>query len=201
MDFIDESSYLALIEPYGLEIDETGAQLGFGGDAEVYGFDFANLSVNENASPFDIGRENTEVEHAMVTTMLRLFSDLALFPIYLYSADNEWTGDEDLAQLKEDSIISDQEEKELRRLADNERTMDVLVIDEDEMEAALNIIMPQFVAFDTTCSVTDARGRALVIFSRDVEASFNTTDPEIYREARNLIIETEGLPFEVILVD
>lgn len=199
MRFIDERRFLEEMGSFGLDLSEDRRYLRFRNDETAMGFDFTNLSMpGSEDDVFDSANAREGgVEVVMARTALEMMRSAGLFPIYLFASDNEWL-DEDPAPLMRQGLITDGEAKILSDIVADGHGMDVIVIGQEELEVAVDIIAPQLCALGSTCFAVDAKGRAFTLFSQDDEVSFNTVDKNVFRMARGYIGGLSKLPFDVI---
>jgi hypothetical protein len=199
MRFIDEQRFLEEMAFSGLELSEDKRYLRFRNDDAAMGFDFSNLSMPGSADDvFDSANAREGgVEAIMVRSAVDMMESVKLFPIYLFASDNEWL-DEDPAPLLQQGLLTETEAKTLSAIVDGGHSMDVIVIEPDDLDIAVNIITPQLCALGSTCFAVDIKGRAYTLFSQDDEVSFNTIDKNIYRMARGYVSGLSKPPFDVI---
>ena len=177
MRFIDERRFLEEMSSFGLDLSEDKRYLRFRNDDAAMGFDFTNLAMpGSEDDVFDSANAREGgVEVVMARTALEMMRSAGLFPIYLFASDNEWL-DEDPEPLLKQGLITESEAKTLSEIVADGHGMDVIVIEQDELETAVDIITPQLCALGSTCFAVDAQGRAYTLFSQDDEVSFNAAD-------------------------
>lgn len=199
MKFIDEKDYHKILRDAGIGVTEDGRSLNYTDGGATLGFDFTNLAAPDTSrSPIEVvGMGDRSVEYTMVAVMFKIIETLGLFPLFLYSGDDEWA-DENLAELAGKNYISKEEAQTLDDIVSGGHAMDVIEIGADEVPDAVRVITPQLTTFSTYCCVTDANGRFLATFSEDDEVSFNTKEPELYGKAKEALGALGDLPFEVI---
>lgn len=199
MRFIDERRFLEEMGSFGLELSEDKRYLRFRNDDTAIGFDFTNLSMPGSADDvFDSANAREGgIEVVMVRTALEMMRSAGLFPIYLFASDNEWL-DEDPDPLLKQGLITENEAKTLSDIVAEGHGMDVIVIEPEDMETAVDIVTPQLCALGSTCFAVDTKGRGYTLFSQDDEVSFNAVDKNIFRMARGYIGGLSKLPFDVI---
>ncbi|VAX19178.1 hypothetical protein MNBD_NITROSPINAE02-608 [hydrothermal vent metagenome] len=202
MKFIEEKVFLEMMELAGIASCDDGRSLRYKVEDGAQGFDFTNLALPDKPmAPYEvIGGGDRSVEYAMVSTVFKIFEALKLFPLYLYTIDDEWAAEE-LDPLVKKGLLTPEEGEILNLVADEDHNMDVVMIEREDLAVAVRLIAPQFTIFQTSCAVTDAKGRALILFSPDDEVSFNTKDKDIYEKASRMVKSLENLPFETIWAD
>lgn len=199
MRFIDEQRFLEEMDSSGLDLSEDRRYLRFRNDDAAMGFDFTNLAMPGSTDDvFDSANAREGgVEAIMIRTALEMMLSAGLFPIYLFASDNEWL-DEDPAPLVRQGLLTENEAKTLSAIVANGHGMDVIVIEPEDLDSAVDIVTPQVCALGSTCFAVDVKGRAFTLFSQDDEVSFNTVDKDIFRIARGYV---KGLPnpsFEIV---
>ncbi|MDH5511423.1 MAG: hypothetical protein OEZ32_13870 [Nitrospinota bacterium] len=202
MEIIEETAFVQSLERHGIEAREDG-QLAYVDEVRVLGFDFTNLSAGRmDAGAIEMTQPgDRRVETAMVRALFQIIEKLELFPVHLFSAEDEWL-DEDPVQIKEAGHLTGAEARALVMVDKMGGKMAVLQMEQDELEDAVSIITPQMTLFSNRCAATDAEGRYLATFSEDDEVSFNTTDENIYQAARKMAMELRRqAPFEIIFAE
>ncbi len=198
MKFIENSVFLEMMKRAGIELSENGRTMMYHDEGAVKGFDFTNLTPHNPAEPYEaVAVGDRSVEYAMVATAFKVIDALNIFPLYLYSVDNEWV-DEDIAPLIKSGTLTREEADVLESVLENDNALDVAVIEKGEVDKAVRLIVPQLTAFSTSCCAVDAEGKVLALFSEDDEISFNTIDPQIYEKAKKMVKSLSNLPFETI---
>lgn len=202
MKFIEEKVFVGMMKSVGISLSDNGRSLEYKNQDGVLGFDFTNLAhPDKPMAPYEvIGGGDRSVEYAMVSTIFKMLEALKLFPIYLYTIDDEWA-DEDLAPLVKKGLMTPEEAEILNLVLDEDHSMDVVVIEREDLAKAVRLIAPQFTVFQTSCAVTDINGKTLILFSPDDEVSFNTTDKDIYEKASQMIKSLNNMPFDTIWAD
>ncbi len=202
MKFIEEKVFLEMMDLAGIIPCDDGRSMQFKTEEGVQGFDFTNLALPDKPmAPYEvIGGGDRSIEYAMVSTVFKIFEALELFPLYLYPIDDEWAA-EDLSSLVKKGVLTPEEGEILSLVTDEDHGMDVAVIEKEDLAKAVRLIAPQFTIFQTSCAVTDVKGRALLLFSPDDEVSFNTNDKDIFEKASRMIKSLKNLPFEIIWAD
>ena len=199
MRFIDEQRFLEEMGSLGLDLSEDGRFLRFGDGDLAKGFDFTNLGMpGSEDDVFDSANvREGGVEAIMTRTALEMMRSTGLFPVYLFASDNEWL-DEDAATLLRQGLLTESEASTLSGIVADGHGMDVIVLEPEELDAAVDIITPQICALGSTCFAVDVKGRAFTLFSQDDEVSFNTVDKNIFRIARGYIGGLSKPPFDII---
>ncbi|VAX18622.1 hypothetical protein MNBD_NITROSPINAE01-487 [hydrothermal vent metagenome] len=198
MKFIKNSVFLEMMKRAGIQTSEDGRTMRYQNEGAVKGFDFTNLTPHSPAGPYEaVASGDRSVEYAMVATAFRVIETLNIFPLYLYSIDNEWV-DEDIAPLIKSGTLTREEADILENVLENDNVSDVAVIEKGEVDKAVRLIVPQLTAFSTSCCAVDAEGKVLALFSEDDEVSFNTTDPQIYEKTKKMVKSLSNLPFETV---
>ena len=198
MKFIEDCAFLDMMKSAGIEMSEDGRSILYRNEDAVRGFDFTNLTPHDPSAPYEaVAAGDRSVEYTMVATAFRIIEALGLFPLYLYSINNEWV-DEDLAPLIKGGMLTPEEGEILESVRENDNVSDVVIIEKGEVEKAVRLITPQLTAFSTSCCAADGDGKVLALFSDDDEVSFNTTDPDIYEKAKKMVKSLKNLPFETI---
>lgn len=199
MRFIDEQRFLEEMRSFGLDLSEDRRYLRFRNVDATMGFDFTNLSMpGSDDDVFDsLNAREGGVEAIMVRSAVDMMESARLFPIYLFASDNEWL-DEDPAPLLQQGLLTENEAKTLTAIVESGHAMDVIVLEPEELDIAVDIITPQLCALGSTCFAVDIKGRAYTLFSQDDEVSFNTLDKNIYRMARGYVSGLSKLPFDII---
>ncbi|MDH5638598.1 MAG: hypothetical protein OEZ04_08910 [Nitrospinota bacterium] len=202
MEVLEETAFVQSLGRHGIEALEDG-QLAYIDKERVLGFDFTNLSTGrmdagaiEMAQPGDRRMETT-----MVRALFKIIEKLELFPVHLFSAEDEWL-DEDPIRMKEAGHMTEAEANALILVDKMGGKMAVLQMEQDELDQAVSIVTPQMTLFSNRCAATDESGKFLACFSEDDEVSFNTTDKNIYQAARKMALEMRSqVPFEIIFAE
>jgi len=202
MEIIEEEEFLRSVLSRDMQKGEDG-QLAYIGEDKVLGFDFSNMNPGRmDAGAIEMAQPgDRRVETSMVRALFKIIEKLELFPIHLYSAEDEWL-DEDPIQLKEAGHLTEAEANALTMVEKLGGKMAILRLEQDELDDAVSVVTPQMTLFSNRCAATDENGKFLAYFSEDDEVSFNTIDESIYQAARKMALELrKDGNFEIIFAE